>query len=61
MLTNRMQQLLKAAEDSYVVAFLSPVPAGFILLPGGLGKPFKQGAPTSAAQLESVGQPLYGT
>lgn len=32
----------------------SPVPAGFILLPGGPGKPFKQGTPTSAVQLEPV-------
>lgn len=58
-LTNLMQQLLKVAEDGYVMAFLLPVRAGFILLPVGLGKPFKQGAPTSAAQLESVGQPPY--
>lgn len=39
----------------------SPVLAGFILLPGGLGKPFKQGTPTSAVQLESVRQPLHRT
>lgn len=39
----------------------SPVPAGFILLPGGPGKPLKQGTPTSAVQLESVWQPLYRT
>lgn len=39
----------------------SPVPAGFILLPGGPGKPFKQGTPTSAVQLEPVWQPPYRT
>lgn len=51
MLTSCIQQLLKAVH----------VPPGFVLLPGGLGKLFKQGAPTSAAQLQPVRQPLYGS
>lgn len=48
----KVQRMVILRHDT--AGIFSPVPAGFILLPGGPGKLFKQGTPTSAVQLESV-------
>lgn len=55
----KLQRMVILRHDTAGIS--SPVPASFILLPGWPGKPFKQGTPTSAVQLESVRQPPYRT